>query len=1086
MPFPYQSSTAPVRTRKPLREREKDREREKERDKDARSVTSTSTRRHREASRSSNRSPLPSSSRPASLYNQANVTLDQLPSLPRSETASPSSRTSPTLRASTGVPSSSTPLSSSAHLYTPLALQQYLESDDNEDFDSAKTPQASATVHTKPYFDSESPTAQSQSDTTQKTAATSPTVPKNPVAKPPSPQEPPTSPLALSRISTQSSDPNPTLQHPRPYHFSASPPAFTQPLPLFGGQPTEPYFTPFPPAPQYLPMAQAPSHPIDLQSLPPQNFYQTYASPPQMQASFNPMRSPPTREYSSTSSRMSFSGDTAHALGPIATLPAEPAPTLDSAGPVAPKGEEDAVLQRIQSAIPDLHLLLNRYRETSGQLGERELTLRHTEAEKMKVLEQKDTYIERLAKERDEAIHRHREADHRHAEEKDKLRLEIGNMTEKHSELYETLQMEKRSKESLEKTLQIAQSEHAMLTAKLHDEKSTMSRKYVDLEVQKNSELDAKEHKLQAKQKEYLDQLHRQTQEADNLLRARTADLGRQYDREKATLETTWTQQRRELDSSHAALRRDLDEAIRIHHKEKEELLRKHKLETDEWTNERQSLTKDWESQLAKMGKGSTESHSQYQKEKEELKRNWKSTETRLKKEYADSIAKMQAENDKLKAGWDADKARFNQVTTELKTTASKLNTENTKLQRLADAFEQKHISALAEEFCSECPPQIPNDVVQSIPADLPPFLVDTPAARQLRLAYVQSLIADVLIRRIFGHFLFTYEHLDDIFNEWAEYLRSKSTKREAIWRQRTLHAAFSCFSSKERINKVAGSIVEEIITAVGPFVNGDKRDEMSMAVKQIVKTAAETWRYARIELSKLSAFPATDLDKEQEGEPLLSVFPRIEREGLPSGIRPDSKDDAGCIYYPGQALCTRSPSVLARQLELEETDFTPEAAQDEQEGRSERKRPRRVSSNIATRVRKFERREDSPVIPPPTGSAEGSRGKVATVSDDVQSDVLDDRYGRASEWKSDAQLGHQELSSGKQEAGADDMMREGGPAAEISPLQSVAPRLKRQTTVTTGSGSEADDTTTKPETLPNRVGAEGNVPGAFVTHDGW
>ncbi|KAL8721148.1 MAG: hypothetical protein Q9225_002106 [Loekoesia sp. 1 TL-2023] len=688
MPFPYQSSATPVRTRKPLREREKDRERDREKDKDARSTTSSSTRRHREASRSSNRSPLPSSSRPSSLYNQANITLDQPPPLPRSETASPSSLRSPTLPASTGAPPSSTPLSASALLYTPAALQPYLETDD-EDFDNAKTPQASANVQAKPYFDLELANVHPQTEPTQRTPATFPTVPSNPVVKTPSPQEPPTSPLALSRVSTRSSDPTPHLQHPRPYHFPASPPAFTQPLPFFGGPPNEQYIPPFPPPPQYLPMAQAPNHPLDLQSLPPQHFYQGYGSPPQMQASFNPMRSQPAREYSSTSPSMSFSGDPPPNIAPVPTAPTEQGPPLEASIPGASKSEEDAVLQRIQSAIPDLHLLLSRYRETSGQLGERELTLRHTEAEKMKVLEQKDAYIERLAKERDEALHRHREESNRHAEEKDKLRLEIGNMTEKHNELCESLQAERESKEKTEKTLQSAQAEHAILTARLQDEKAVMSSQHNDWRAQANRDLEAKEQKLQVKEREYLDQLQRQTRESDALLRTKRAELVQYHDKEKETLETVWAQQKRELEDTQIRLRQDLDEAKKTHSKTIEEHLKKHNQEKDAWDIERQALVKDWENERAKLGQGSAELHSQHRKEKDDLQRSWKSSEGRLKKEHADTIAKMQAEIDRLKTGWDADKAKFNQVTADLKATASKLDMENTKLQKLADAFEQ-------------------------------------------------------------------------------------------------------------------------------------------------------------------------------------------------------------------------------------------------------------------------------------------------------------------------------------------------------------------------------------------------------------
>ncbi|KAL8940354.1 MAG: hypothetical protein Q9211_002320 [Gyalolechia sp. 1 TL-2023] len=689
MPFPYQSSAVPVRTRKPLRGREKDREKDKERDKDTGSIASSSTRRRRDTSRSSNRSPLPTSSRPTSLYNQGNVTLDQLPPLPRSQTASPSSLRSPTLRPSTAATSSSAPLPASAQLYTPAALQPYLETDDDDDLDNAQTPQASATVQTKPYFDLELVQVSSQTEPTQTTPATSPPVLRDPVVKSPSPQEPPTSPLALSRVNTRSSDPTPHLQHPRPHHFPARSPAFTQPLPFFGGHPNEQYITPFPPAPPYFPMAQAPNHPLDLQPLPPHSFYQPYSSPPQMHASFNAVRSPPAREFSATSSTMNFSSDPPPAAGPMPAMPVGPGRPLDATALGAPKVEEDAVLQRIQSAIPDLHLLLNRYRETSGQLGERELTLRHTEAEKMNLLEQKDAYIERLTKERDEALYKNREENNKHAEEKDKLRLEIGNMTEKHNELHESLEAERTSRENIEKTVQSVQAQHAVLTARSQEEKAAMSRDHNDWKAQVSKDLEAKDEKVQRKEREYLDQLQRQTRESDALLRTRVTELAQHHDREKAMLETNWARQRRDLENTQAKLGKDLDEARNTHAKIVKEHLEKHKHEKEAWMQERQSLTKDWQSQLAKMDHGSAELLSLHRKEMDDMQKSWKSTETRLRKEHAESKSELQAEVDRLKNGWDADKARFAQVSSDLKATASKLNTENSKLQKLADAIEQ-------------------------------------------------------------------------------------------------------------------------------------------------------------------------------------------------------------------------------------------------------------------------------------------------------------------------------------------------------------------------------------------------------------
>lgn len=407
----------------------------------------------------------------------------------------------------------------------------------------------------------------------------------------------------------------------------------------------------------------------------------------------------------------------------------------------------------------------------------------------------------------------------------------------------------------------------------------------------------------------------------------------------------------------------------------------------------------------------------------------------------------------------------------------------------------QQQISILAEDFCSDCPAQVPNEVSRSIPSNIPPFLVDTPASARLRIAYVQSLISDIIIDRIFQPFLFTHAQFDETFNEWAEYLYYKSTKREAIWRQRTLHAAFSCRSSKEKINKFAGQIIEEIVTAIKPFADKSKRQQMMTAVKQIVKTTAETWRYARIELSRITATPARSGSEEIDAEPLLSMFPRIEREPSPNDFRPDSKEDMGCVYSNGQSLTRKSSAIFARRVELGEIAAPPAAGKQENDVRPEWKRPRKMSSEIANRARKFEPRSISPLIPP-EGRAHGRRGNAASVSDEMPDIRFGEQHEHGGGWDTDTRHSNEERFAGSREE-AIGMRHEGSETGEAehaagsSPLQSPAhsraesPQLSRRSTGTTDSLSEGDegsDGTEKPGTVPNWEGGSGNIPGAY----GW
>ncbi|KAL8993159.1 MAG: hypothetical protein Q9169_006556 [Polycauliona sp. 2 TL-2023] len=247
----------------------------------------------------------------------------------------------------------------------------------------------------------------------------------------------------------------------------------------------------------------------------------------------------------------------------------------------------------------------------------------------------------------------------------------------------------------------------------------------------------------------------------------------------------------------------------------------------------------------------------------------------------------------------------------------------------------QQQISTLASDFCSICPVEIPSHIARNLPTDLPPFLVDTPASTPLRIAYVQSLISTIINTRIFQPFLFTYPELDNHFNEWGEYLRAKSTKREAVWRQRTLHAAFSCPSSKKRINGFAAGVVDEVVAAIKPFTNRDMREGLRGKVRGMVKVAAETWRVARIELTRFRASSCFVGDVEGgknggDGGAVIEVFPRIERVALPRDFRLDGEEeDVGCVFTSGEVLSRDSTIVLARRREMGEDVEVPESVHD-------------------------------------------------------------------------------------------------------------------------------------------------------------
>lgn len=692
MPFPYQSSAAPVRPRRP-------------RDRDTRNSTSSSGRKPKEVSRSSTRTP-PQTLRPAqpSLYAQQNLTLDQLPALPGSGTVSPSP-SSPVLGATSSIPEPTTTIISSAHLHTPAALQPYLDHDDDENNDDepsfttvpeAKTSPVDTVSEAGPSPKDKEPSSNIQSalpEPVNQPLESLTTVPSSEPSlksvetalyRSPTPPPPASSPSYGQRLP----GPGP-LDHNQPYSqpfsqpivYLNSPPPFAPAIPYLPGPPSEHYYPPPYGGLPYMPMTHPGSNSTDLQNLPSQvtPYYAHHSSPQQVQAPFHSMRSSSTRGRSSTGSRRSFSGEPFPTMPSPAVNSPEQALFKDGYVPTPQEKEDDVgnLVQRIQNAIPDLHLLMNRCQETSDQLEVRKSIIRETEAQKAAALKQKEAYIERLGKEVETLSSMH-------TAESSKLRLDIGNMEEKHKELQDSLLAEKKMKEELEALNRAMRAEKENTERKLSEEKNIMAR---DIQIWKEKELK----ESTAKQSAFDMELQRQKKESEANIQARVAELTQRHALEKEELQIEWSRQRQELEDSHAGLRRDLEFAIEARQKAVDEAHRKQLADREAWNREREALSHSWGEERAVLGKGSEEQRSvlaaQYQSEKDGLQKKWQASQSRANKLAEEVNLKLQKDNERLRACWDADKTKFAKATGELRSVAIKLNEDNIKLQKLAEAF---------------------------------------------------------------------------------------------------------------------------------------------------------------------------------------------------------------------------------------------------------------------------------------------------------------------------------------------------------------------------------------------------------------
>lgn len=246
----------------------------------------------------------------------------------------------------------------------------------------------------------------------------------------------------------------------------------------------------------------------------------------------------------------------------------------------------------------------------------------------------------------------------------------------------------------------------------------------------------------------------------------------------------------------------------------------------------------------------------------------------------------------------------------------------------------------LSKEHFSYLPIDPPEEVLSKLPPELPSFLDNTPASRDLRAAYVQHVVSKTITYRIFHPFLFTlgrrYDKADILFQMLSMDIRRKSVRREAFWRQQTLKAAYTTSDAKESINVVAAVIVDEVSNHLKHFADPRRMDGFLTGIRKIVKLAAETWRHARVERELIIAsLPGPEDDnftpedwKEyglQEGESgsppmrhvLLRPFPRIIREAAHEDFLGDEGKTSPCTYSRGAVLYSDSPVVIARQQEL-------------------------------------------------------------------------------------------------------------------------------------------------------------------------
>lgn len=668
---------------------------------------------------------------------------------------------------------------------------------------------------------------------------------------------------------------------------------------------------------------------------------------------------------------------------------------LENGSPPENDGEHIELLSRIQSAIPDINRLLHGYRNTHSKLSNREAEMKHIGSQHDQALMHKDYYIEALQAQMKKTANESAEEDAKLKHTISELRLELGDLQEKQKDLEDGLAVHQKSNEELSETKVELEGQINQLNESIKESKEVHEK---ELEAQKEER-----EKALVAQKEELTELFEEIKAEDEksaaenletrereLRSAHEASQG-EWEKEKAQLQESFETQRTELEATKtevtsqiaalesketelqarlteltstreelAAKLAELEETHQKNAQESEELRQGHAGELD-------SLRQSHDEQLAAAAKELDEKIAALEAHFNEKEKLWTTERAGLEQQLSEKnseLSSAEREKERLEGDNIVKEQHLQRAVEGMRMTIDNLGSDCDRLRKtlssLGEATDLRNtkgdqffldcftelsqlIHNLSKEHFGYLPIDPPKDILSKIPSELPPFLDNTPASRELRCAYIQHIISKTLTFRVFQPFLFTlgrrYDKADTFFQMLSMDIRRKSVRREAFWRQQTLKAAYTTSDAKQSINVAAAVIVDEIIDHIKHFADPKHLDSLLIGVRKIVKLAAETWRHARVERELVLAnFPAPDAEsvsnegwmeyaanKDQKhslsNEPtrhvVLRTFPRITREAAHEDFASDEEKATPCVYSQGVVLYSDSPVIMGRLQEF-------------------------------------------------------------------------------------------------------------------------------------------------------------------------
>ena len=255
------------------------------------------------------------------------------------------------------------------------------------------------------------------------------------------------------------------------------------------------------------------------------------------------------------------------------------------------------VFSRIAQTIPDLHVLLARYKETHSQLSVREDLLRRASVEQEEKLRAKDDEIDDL---KDKA----RYVENKHSAEASRLRFQVGNLEEQIREFQEQateIERHKQAAKEANTALDAAMKSWESKFAELQHAYDALQRTAAEENARARSEFEEWKSttttRHDAEKIALTIQFDRKLKDADVLAVNQRQEWVSAFDTEKTTLQSDHERQLQERQVDFDRVRNDLETRIVLAERDRDDALRNERESREFWMAERETLQNGWDSQ---------------------------------------------------------------------------------------------------------------------------------------------------------------------------------------------------------------------------------------------------------------------------------------------------------------------------------------------------------------------------------------------------------------------------------------------------------------------------------------------------------